>query len=173
MRRSHQSLSVEVSAPTDSGITVPSVPQRPAGLGNPPLLSLTHARTLTHTRARSDQGVNSSKPDLVSSSQINKFHQNANQFLLRRLRLPTTGHLARTFIFFSRHVWHVSTSLFPFPRNGKKQQQRQKEALHQDGNENCKLQTASVCGRYACALVCARLFLQGPGVDGRGCCCKD
>lgn len=43
----------------------------------------------------------------------------------------------------------------------KKKQQQQKETLHQDGNENCKLQTESVCGRYAFALVCAGYFFKG------------
>lgn len=52
-------------------------------------------------------------------------------------------------------------SALPFPVMGKKNNNTKRLAIEMEMRiGNCKLQTASVCRRYACALVCAGYFFK-------------
>ena len=142
---SYQSLSMEMNVPTDSRIRVHSVVQRPAEPGSPSILPLS-AQTcikLPHT-------INTKFTLFVFAfKQISLKRQIT--FSKKKKKKRSTR---------VQFIFHDLQQIFPSPRNGKRSSTKRLSVEMEMRIWYCKLQTASVCGRYACAMVCASYFFK-------------
>lgn len=139
---SYQSLSMEMNVPTDSRIRVHSVVQRPAEPGSPSFLPLS-AQTcikLPHT-------INTKFTLFVFA-----FKQIS---LKRQITFSQKKRFSRI-----QFIFHDLQQILPSPCNGKRSNTKRLSIEMEMRIWYCKLQTASVCGRYACALVCASYFFK-------------